>query len=389
MRSGVQTIAPMERVRFNQAAADAVAAEAIMRRAERVFLLVSRTLNRETDEIDKIRIALGGRFAADYDGMPQHMPRDAILDAAQAARAAGADLIVTVGGGSVTDAGKLLPLCLEHDIKSLADFEPFLLKVRPDGKLDWPEFREPGIRQVAVPTTLSGGEFHMGGGSVDPVKKVRETIRHPAMVPGTIILDPELTQLTPEWLWLSTGMRSVDHAVEALCSPGGTPYVDGCALEALRLLATALRRCKANPSDIDARARCQTGMWLAMSGMGSLVPMGASHGIGHVLGGTCGVPHGYTTCVMLPSVLRYNAPVNAETQARISDAMGRPGMAAADAVSELILDLGLPTRLSEVGVGAEQFELVANNALLARWVHTNPRRIASADDVLGILRAAA
>ena len=165
----------------------------------------------------------------------------------------------------------------------------------------------------------------MGGGSVDPVRKVRETIRNPFMVPGAVILDPALTLRTPMWLWLSTGMRSVDHAVEAICSPSGSPFVDGCALQALKLLSRALPRTKVDPTDIEARADCQTAMWLAMTGMGSLVPMGASHGIGHVLGGTCDVPHGYTTCVMLPSVLRYNESVNADRQALISEAMGQPG----------------------------------------------------------------
>jgi len=130
-------------------------------------------------------------------------------------------------------------------------------------------------------------------------------------------------------------------------------------------------------------------MWLAMTGMGSLIPMGASHGIGHVLGGTCDVPHGYTTCVMLPSVLRYNASVNADRQALISEAMGQPGRPAADVVSDLIKSLGMPSTLRDVGVEADRFELVAKNALLARWVHANPRKISGVDDVLEILRMAA
>jgi maleylacetate reductase len=123
--------------------------------------------------------------------------------------------------------------------------------------------------------------------------------------------------------------------------------------------------------------------------MGSLVPMGASHGIGHVLGGTCDVPHGYTTCVMLPSVLRYNESVNADRQALISEAMGQPGLPAADVISDLIRSLDMPPTLKEVGVGSDSFELIAKNALLARWVHSNPRKISGADDVLEILRIAA
>lgn len=389
MRHGFQTIAPMDRVLFGAETAEAVAREAQLRDSKRVFLLVSGTLNRTTDEIEKVRKALGPRYAAQFDDMPPHMPRDAILRAAEVARQARADLVVTIGGGSVTDAGKTLTVCLEHDITELEDFEPFLLKVEPDGRLNWPKFRAPSVRQIAVPTTLSGGEFHMGGGSVDPVKKVRETIRNPFMVPSAVILDPALTLHTPEWLWLSTGMRSVDHAVEALCSPFGSPYVDGCALEALRLLSHALPRSKENPRDLEARADCQTAMWLAISGMGSLVPMGASHGIGHVLGGSCGVPHGYTTCVMLPSVLRYNQSATADKQALISSAMGQPGRAAGDVIADLINGLGMPSTLREVGVGSDQFDLVARNSLLARWVHTNPKKISGVEDLLEILRMAA
>jgi maleylacetate reductase len=385
----MQPIPPMNAVYFGTGAAEALALEVEKRRSRRVFLLISGTLNRETDEIEKVRELLGDRYAAEFDQMPQHMPRDAILKAAEAARSAKSDLVVTIGGGSVTDAGKTLTVCLEHDIKTLEDFEPFVLKVSPDGKLDWPVFSAPSVRQIAIPTTLSGGEFHMGGGSVDPVKKVRETIRHPHMVPSAVILDPTITLHTPMWLWLSTGIRSLDHAIEAVCSPAGSPFVDGCALQALRILGRALPRTRENPHDLEARSDCQTAMWLAMTGMGSLVPMGASHGIGHVLGGTCDVPHGYTSCVMLPSVLRYNEAVNADRQALIGEAMGQPGRSAADVVADFIKSLGMPSTLKEVGVEPDRFELVAKNALLARWVHANPRKISGVDDVLEILRMAA
>ena len=156
MRSGIQTIAPMDRVIFGARTAEAVASEAEACGAKRVFLLVSGTLDRSTDEIRKVRAALGSRYAAEYSEMPQHMPRDAILRAAAVARDAKSDLIVTIGGGSVTDAGKIITVCLEHNIQTLEEFEPFLLKVSPDGRLTWPSFRAPSVRQIAVPTTLSG-----------------------------------------------------------------------------------------------------------------------------------------------------------------------------------------------------------------------------------------
>src|ERR1700727_886918 len=98
-----------------------------------------------------------------------------------------------------------------------------------------------------------------------------------------------------------------------------------------------------------------------MSIMGSQngVSKGASHGIGHVLGGTADVPHGYTSCVMLPHVLRFNEPVNGERQTLGAEALGAPGMKAADAVAALIAGLGLPSTLRAVGVKADQLDAIA------------------------------
>jgi maleylacetate reductase len=118
------------------------------------------------------------------------------------------------------------------------------------------------------------------------------------------------------------------------------------------------------------------------------VTKGASHGIGHVLGGTAGVPHGYTSCVMLPPVLRYNEAVNAERQAWVSEALGGAGQAAGDAVAELVEQLGLPGRLRDVGVKPEQLDRIAEESMHDRWVHTNPRKIAGPADVRALLDAA-
>ena len=112
-----------------------------------------------------------------------------------------------------------------------------------------------------------------------------------------------------------------------------------------------------------------------MVGSQSGVSKGASHGIGHVLGGTAGVPHGYTSCIMLPHVLRFNREASADKQARVSEALGRPGEPAADAVGALISGLGLPTRLRDVGVREDQLDLIAEHSMHDRWIHTNPRKI--------------
>ena len=228
-------------------------------------------------------------------------------------------------------------------------------------------------------------EFGFSAGCTDTVRRVKQAYRHPLFVPQVVVLDPALTLHTPEWLWLSTGIRAVDHAVETLCSPSATAHSDGPALHALRLLGAGLPRSRADPADLDARLDCQLGVWASMAHNQDGIPMGASHGIGHVLGGTCGVPHGYTSCVMLPAVLDWNAGANPQAQARVSEALGRPGEPASQVVDELVRQLGLPRSLAEVCVSREQFDVVARNAMHDRCIHTNPGAIHGPEDVLQIL----
>ena len=138
------------------------------------------------------------------------------------------------------------------------------------------------------------------------------------------------------WLWLSTGIRAVDHCVEGICSNEASPYGDAQALHGLALLARGLPRVKADPADLDARLDCQLGSWLSMAPLVAGVPMGASHGIGYVLGAVFDIPHGHTSCIMLPSVMRWNKPANAERQALVAAAMGHPGEDAGDVLDAFI-----------------------------------------------------
>jgi maleylacetate reductase len=127
---------------------------------------------------------------------------------------------------------------------------------------------------------------------------------------------------------------------------------------------------------------------MSMVGSQTGVSKGASHGIGHVLGGTANVPHGYTSCIMLPHVLRFNLEVNADKQARVSEALGHPNKPAADAVGALISGFGLPTRLRDVGVKEDQLDLIAENSMHDRWIHTNPRKIDGPAVIRNLLDAA-
>ena len=387
--SGRVVFSQMDEVVFGTPAAEAVADLVRRAGAERVLLMASGTLNRETPEVERIRGALENRCAAVFDRVPPHTPRGAVIGAAEAARAAGADLIVTVGGGSVTDAAKAVQLCLANGVRSAEALDALRPVKGPDGTLGPPPCEAPTVRQIAVPTTLSAGEFSAISGVTDERTKVKELFRHPRIIPAAVVLDPAITVHTPEWLFLSTGIRAVDHCVEGICSREAHPYADAQALRGLGLLADGLARAKADPSDLRARLDCQIGSWLSMGPLASGVPMGASHGIGYVLGAAFGVPHGHTSCIMLPAVMRWNKAANAERQAMAAAAMGRPGADAGDLLDALIAGLGMPRSLSAVGIGPEHFDRIAEQAMATPWVPRNPRRIDGPAQVREILELAA
>jgi maleylacetate reductase len=374
----------MDEVVFGRPAAEAVAAQVDRLGASRAFLMVSGTLNRNTDEIEKIRSRLGSRYVATFDAMPPHTPREAVIAAAGQARSAGADLIVTVGGGSITDGAKAVQLCLANDVRTVEGIEAIRAR-----KGIAPPMNAPTVRQISVPTTIAGGEFSAIAGVTNAGTGVKEMLRHDLVMPRAVILDPAITVHTPEWLWLSTGIRAVDHCVEGLCSREAHPYADAQALKGLAMLAQALPRVKASPGDLDARLECQIGTWLSMGPLSAGVPMGASHGIGYVLGAAFEVPHGYTSCVMLPSVLRWNKADNAERQALVSAAMGRPGEEAGDVLDTFIRGLGLPRSLRDVGIGQEHFDRIAQQAMATPWIPRNPRKIETPAQVREILQLAA
>ena len=388
MTSSLMTWTSIERVHMGAPAAEALLSEVERLGASRVFILAGGHLRTKTDEIAKIERALGARHAATWSGIAPHAPRADVLAAADAAREARADLIVTVGGGSVTDAGKIVAILLKHDVRTTEAFEPLRTYVTDDGQVVQPTFDAPDVRVICMPITLSGGEFNALSGATDEVTKHKQGYEHRMAAPVAVILDPALTVYTPEWLWLSTGVRAVDHAVETLASDRSNDFCDGVADSALRLLAEGLPRSKADPSDLEGRLKCQIGAWQSMISIVGGVPMGASHAIGHILGGTCDVPHGYTSCVMSPYVLAWNAEYDDSRQARITACLGKAGISASEALDSFIRGLGMPRTLREVNVSDNQLPLVADYTLLDIWGRTNPRPISTAADVMQILQRA-
>jgi maleylacetate reductase len=386
IKRGQVSFSRMEKVVFGVPAAEAVAEQVARSDARRVYLMVSGSLNRKTDAINHIRKALGERCAAIFDRVPAHTPRKAVIEAAELAGDVDADLIVTVGGSSVTDAAKMVRLCLANDIRVPDEIDAF----RPVANASPASLcKPPTVRQISVPTTLSAAEFSMTSAVTDERTRRKEIFQHPDNAPQTVILDPTITLHTPEGLFLSSGVRAVDHCVEAICSNETNEFADASALHGLGLLSRGLTSVKANSADLNARMNCQIGAWLSMVAVIGGVPMGASHGIGYILGSLFGVPHGHTSCIMLPAVMQWNKPVNAKRQALVAQTIGRSDENASDLLDRLIGGLGMPRSLSAVDIHPEHFDMIAEQAMHTPWVPRNPRKIAGPAAVRAILEIAA
>ena len=320
-------------------------------------------------------------------GVGAHSPRESVMSGAEAARSKQADLLVALGGGSVIDATKVMQLALWAGLGRPEELDRYRVG-RGEDRVDVAQI-PPGVRMAAVPTTLSAAEFTAFAGVTDTARRAKEGYTHPLLAPRAVILDPAMTLATPAALWFSTGLKAVDHAVEQLCNPQRAPFADALAADGLKRLAAGLAASRADAGDLDARQECQFGMWLAISGAGAGRGMGASHAIGHTLGGSYGVPHGITSCVALPAVLRWNEAAGTERQALVASLMGAEGLSAAEAVRNLARGLGLPTDLKSIGIGPDKFQAIAEHTMHDNGVRLNPRPIQGPEDIVEILELAA
>jgi len=388
LAAGTFSVTAHERIVFGVPAEEAVPAEAERIGARRVLVTSTRSLaQKEAGPLQRIEKALGARHAGTFAAIRAHSPREDVVAGAAAARAAGADLLVAVGGGSVIDATKAMQLCLWAGIDSADGMEPYCSGF---DRTKVPKLSLPAdpVRMVSVSTTLSASEFTENAGITQSRTNTKQSFRHRLLAPRTVILDPAATLDTPDWLLFCTGIRSVDHAVENYCNARAHLGTEALSLQGLRLLSRALPAIKRSPQDLAPRLEAQIGMWQAIAPSASGVPTGASHGIGYALGATFGVPHGHTSCVMLHAVLRWNAAVNGERQKALSEAMGQPGRPASELVRELVAGLDQPTTLRAVGIKREDLPEIARRALAYQPVQLNPRPIRTVEDVMEILELA-
>ena len=324
MRSGTHTFLQTTRVHFGADALEKLEVEA--RSYDRAFVITGRSLNEKTGLIRRVEALLGGRHAGTFAGIGQHTPGGTVEKAATEAEAAAADLLVSVGGGSVIDGTKAVAR-----------------------ELGYPQ-------QVAVPTTLSGAEWAHRAGVTDERMGRKRGFDDPKTVPRVVVLDPGATVFTPERLWLSTGVRALDHAVEGFLYGGDHPVNDVTGLEGAWRLMEYLPLSRREPEDLDVRLELQLASWLAYFGPAN-TPMGLSHELGRRIGASYEVPHGITSCITLaPSLQVMKQRVQGDRWSKLSESLGGEPP---ERVSSLVEDLGLPSRLREVGVPEEDLEAIA------------------------------
>lgn len=306
-----------------------LAAELQRLKAGRIALVTTRSLLAKEHLVGDVRRALGAASAPVTAVVGQHAPLSEVDAAFERAATADIDGILSFGGGSAIDAAKMLAVRLA----------------------DRREMRERGLPHVAVPTTLSTAELAAGAGFTDAAGD-KAGMRDPRLLPDVVIYDAELTLATPMSLWLSTGIRALDHAVEGYLADGAHPFSDVMALEAVRRLFSSLPRAKTAPADIDVRTENQLAAWFSFT-----LPGASAGGLSHVMGKQIGarhrIPHGVTSCLLLPHVMRYLADKKPEQMLALARATGTgtDRWMAADDVQRLIATLGLPQHIADYGLG--------------------------------------
>ncbi|HUB95192.1 MAG TPA: iron-containing alcohol dehydrogenase family protein [Stellaceae bacterium] len=350
--------------------------------ARRALVICGRTIG-ESPLLDQVRSSLGPLFCGLFDGVRSHTPLTMLETIAGMVRSLGADVLVTIGGGSAIDAGKGTAL-LHASGEAL---EPFTLRYDEAGQKERRLLTSATIPHIAIPTT------HGSASEVMPTAGIRDTARRykmlfwdDALVPAAVILDPTMTTRTGPVLTAASGMTAVARCIEALYSRHRNPLSEGLALHALRLLNENLPRTVMDPGDLGARFQCQVAC--VMSGVATINSMASIvHALGHVVGGRHALQHGVSHSVLLAPAMRRLLPVIGERQRLLLDALGGrstgsaddAGVAAAERVTALVAKLPLKRRLREIGIPAEDLPMVAQEATRDYMMANLPLPMKAAD----------
>lgn len=341
--------------------------------------------------LPRVKAALGTMYAGVFDKVTSHTPRQLLASSVEMARALGADVLVSVGGGSAIDAGK--GTALLHATGTT--LEPYAIRYTPGGAMERRAMTVATIPHIAVPTTTgSASEVLPTAGIRDPKRREKMLFWDAALVPRAVILDPQMTVETGAKLTAASGMTAVARCIEALYSRHRNPLSEGLALHALRLLSASLPRTVETPGDLEARFQCQAAC--AMSGVASINAMASIvHALGHVVGGRYALQHGVSHTILLAPAMRRLLPVMGERQKLFVEAFGGTAKgtteevcdAACEALRQFIRRLPLQQRLRDIGIPAEELPTLAEQTTHDYMMANLPHPM-SPGDIEALLREA-
>jgi alcohol dehydrogenase class IV len=353
--------------------------------AQRVFVVTDQVI-RGTGLVERVEAGLadgGLEVAGVFDDVPQDSAVDVVERCAEAAKAAAADSFAAVGGGSVMDTAKAATVLFTHG-GTVHDYEGLYVLPRAGDGMGAPL---PLAPLACVPTTAgTGSEVSMAAVVKDHDAKVKLEMADLPMFPRLALLDPESTRTLPPQVAAATGMDAMTHAIEGYVTVESSPWNDAESLHALRLMRDNLERAVTNgPDDDEAR-----GNMLVAASLAITVYLGSTHAMSHPCGAHFGVAHGVANAINLPHVIRFNAGGGSDIAGRYRDVnellgleVGGSDEAVGDAlathVSELVARLGLPTRLSEVGVPESGIPALVEGAMGDGTTLMNPREPSEED----------
>jgi alcohol dehydrogenase class IV len=352
--------------------------------ATRALVVTDAVLASRTDLVERVKKALGRRFAGVYSDVTPDSAVGIVDRGAARAKELEADVIVSIGGGSSIDTAK--GIAIVHAFGgSLRDHQGFQ------------GFTAPTTPHIAIPTTAGTGS------EVTKVAVIKDEDAHQKLLfgdfhlyPRVAILDPELTFGMPALITAGTGLDAFTHAIEAMHAMQAEPIADALALHAIRLVVRHLPAVMKEPTGVLHRGQMLLAATMAGIAFDN-AQVGLVHAIAHTVGARHHVHHGLANAIALPHVLRFNADVAAEAYREAGVAMGvstegMPDDAAVDtiarAVLRLVADVGLPTRYRDVGVPEADLPAIAELSLSDGSIVYNPKPVTEAADVLGVLRAA-
>ncbi|HEX4003517.1 MAG TPA: iron-containing alcohol dehydrogenase [Candidatus Acidoferrales bacterium] len=390
--AGEFNLSRLERVISGPGTVEALGNELDRRNLKRAIVVTGATLGKSA-LLGKVTGALGARCVGVFARVRQHVPIGAVRELLAEVARLNADCLVSFGGGSPIDCSKVAAYAV------LTGRDPLAAALDPGSAATAEETaRAREIVHIAVPTTISAGEYTHVAGVTDESTRIKSGVGDPRILAKTVINDPLLTLETPDWLWVSTGMRSFDHAVETIYSTRHQLMSDTLGSKAIELLDAHLPASIRTTGDerVAHRGFCQLASWFSIFGALN-TGFGLSHALGHQIGPKWDVPHGVTSCITLPHVMRFMAQMAPERFGPIARGFGiafdlanpKPGaLACADRTEKFIAQFDVPKRLRDAHVPKDEVGDIAGT-IAHHFARLNVvDRPVTREEILDLLQAA-